>query len=50
MMIVLNLNGILLLGFAIYNTDMMLICLFDSLCTRQQFFSYVGTGIPGLKY
>ena len=27
----------------------LLVCLFDSLCPSQQFFSYVGTGLPGLK-
>ena len=27
----------------------MLFCLYDFLCPNQQFFSYVGTGLPGLN-
>ena len=28
--------------------EILLVC-FDSLCPSQQFFSYVGTGLPGLN-
>ena len=34
---------------ALRDYDSHNLCLFDSLCPSQQFFSYVGTGLPGLN-